>query len=394
MNRLYIIHKLPTPYNDDLFRAIHAEPDIVLKVFHLWRGSSRRPWKSELATGYPNRFMRTTLGIDWHALGVAWRDRESLFLVGDWAHLPTIALLLARIARNAPVAIWVDTPQEQLERPLLKRKLRSAFLTRLLRNVDFILASGRPARRALVGMGASPDMVIDFQLVVDLDKPVLEARDPSLRERAVELRDRVGCSTGVVFAISGTIEFSKKAQDVGVRAFAGALMRSDIRLGLLIAGTGPDLERLKAMVQELGIADRVAFLGWQEPAEMASVYMACDALFHPAHYDPFPLVVIEAMSYSRPVIGTSTSGSVEERVDSGVNGFVVPPGDESSMTDALVDFAEGGVARSEMAQKARARAEEWPMARAVAVVRDALADARKEGVRGSREAVGRDGCAP
>ena len=62
--RLYILHKLPTPYNDDFFRALDADGDIQLQVYHLWEGSDRRPWKSQLATGYPNHFMRPRAGVD------------------------------------------------------------------------------------------------------------------------------------------------------------------------------------------------------------------------------------------------------------------------------------------------------------------------------------------
>ena len=68
MMRLFIPHKLPTPYNDYFFRALNVEPDIELQVFHLWRGSQRRPWVSKLGTGYPNYYMQPKFGIDLHTL--------------------------------------------------------------------------------------------------------------------------------------------------------------------------------------------------------------------------------------------------------------------------------------------------------------------------------------
>ena len=192
--RLYILHKLPTPYMDDLFRAIHASEDMDVQVYHLWKGSGRRPWKVELGTGYPNRYMNARFGIDLKAVRSALMDRNSLFLVADWAHLPTIVPLVCRLLVRAPVALWVDTPQEQLSRPFLKRVLRNVFLRRLLRSVTFIFGSGEPAARALRSMGAPREKILDYQLVVDADRPVKMAKDPAVVEQAQALRRQVGCA--------------------------------------------------------------------------------------------------------------------------------------------------------------------------------------------------------
>ncbi len=373
MKRLYILHKLPTPYNDDLFRAIHSDPAIQLQVFHLWRGSKRRPWQSELGTGYPNYYLQTKWGIDWHSLRLALCDRRSLFMIGDWAHFPVILLLLVRIAFRYPVALWVDTPQEHLDRPFWKRMPRAVFLRWLLSNVDVIFGSGKPANRALVGLGAQREKIVDLQFAVDLDRPLRASDCYHNIDRARALRESVGCNTmGVVFGLSGTIDFEKKAQDLGLRAFAQCVKASKIPIGLLIAGTGPAISQLQKMASDLGIADVVCFLGWQEPSEMDTFYMAIDVLLHPAHYDPFPLVILEAMSWSRPVIGTTSSGSVEQRVKNGINGFVVPPNDMETFV-AAISCAMHEPQWIQVAKlAARQTAEEWPISRSVTVVKEEL----------------------
>lgn len=378
--RLYILHKLPTPYNDDLFRALHAEPDIQLQVYHLWRGSGRRPWKTELATGYPNYFMNTRLGIDWRTLKQAWQDTDSLFMLGDWAHLPVIALFLARFVRQAPVAMWTDTPQEQLHRPFLKRVSRAIFLRWLLNRVDVIFGSGQPAKRALIGLGAPCEKILDLQFAIDLDRPQQAEENRILKQQARVLRQSVDChQTGVVFCMSGTIDSQKKAQGLGLRAFAECIQKTSCPIGLLVAGSGPDLDQLKALAQELGITKNVNFLGWQEPDQMDAVYMAMDVLLHPAHYDPFPLVVIEAMSWAKPVIGTSTSGTVEERVQHGVNGFSVPPRDTDAMHSAMMRFIEDRSLLDNASVEARQTSEAWPMMRSVNVIKQVLLRKYKTG---------------
>lgn len=372
--RLYVLHKLPTPYNDDFFRALAAEPGIDLQVFHLWQGSARRPWKSEMGTGYSNYYMRLQWGIDLHTVRLAWNDRVSLFMIGDWAHIPAIALLLIRIIRHSPVALWTDTPQEHLKRPLLKRIPRAIFLQWLLSKVDVIFGSGQPAKRALMAMGAKPEKIIDLQFSVDLERPAKAIQNCKTNKSSLSLRRSVGCEhTGLVFGMSGTIDLSKKAQDIGLRAFAQCCRVSTIPLGLLIAGSGSDLSKLQLLTRELGITDRVMFLGWQEPDDMDAFYMATDVLLHPANYDPFPLVVIEAMSWSKPVIGTNTSGTVEEKVENGINGFSVDPGDIDQMSAAMMRFIQDTSLLMSARNAARKTADTWPMSRLVHVVKFQMA---------------------
>ena len=371
--KLYILHKLPTPYNDNFFRALDADQEIELQVFHLWRGSERRPWKAQLGTGYPNRYIQSRLGIDWTTLAAAVRDRDSLFMVGDWAHTEAIALLAARLAVAAPVALWVDTPQEHLQRPVLKKLLRRIFLSGLLRGVDAIFGSGAPARRVLLQMGAPAGSIIDLQFLVDLGRPAGASANLHTRERANQLRRKVGCGDdGVVFVIAGTIDLAKKAQDLGLRAFARARKESKRNIGLLIAGAGPEESTLRNLAQALGIAEVTAFLGWQEPDEMDSVYFACDVLLHPAHYDPFPLVILEAMSFGCAVVGSSNCGSVEQRVRHGENGYAFEPGDEAAATAAMLALIGDRAHLTLCGRAARETAETWPMSRGVEIVRSAM----------------------
>ncbi|HRV93784.1 MAG TPA: glycosyltransferase family 4 protein [Anaerolineae bacterium] len=326
-----------------------------------------------MATGYPNYFMNTRFGIDWKTLKTAWADTESMFMIGDWAHVPTIALFLTRFARNAPVALWTDTPQEQLRRPFLKRVLRANFLQWLLKRVDVIFGSGQPAKRALVGLGAPSEKIVDLQFAVDLERPEQAGQNQEVYEQAKTLRQSVGCDqNGIVFCMSGTIDLDKKAQDLGLRAFAKCYQRTVRPIGLLVAGAGPDISQLEALAKELGITESINLLGWREPEQMDAVYTAMDVLLHPAHYDPFPLVVIEAMSYAKPVIGTSTSGTVEERVKGGVNGFAVPPQDIDAMHFAMMRFIEDPILLESANLAARKTAEAWPMSRSVNIIKQAL----------------------
>lgn len=372
--RLFILNKLPTPYNDYLFRTLHNDPDLDLQVFHLWRVSTRRPWQSVLGTEYPNYYMHLKWGVDWHTLRAAWHEQNALFMIGDWAHIPTIALVLVRVFRRLPVVLWVDTPQEQLKRPFWKRIPRSMFLRCLLSSVDLVFGTGQPARRILLSMGVSPRKIADLQFSVDIEHPIKAAENNALPEQVKKLREAVYCGDhGVVFGISGTIDLEKKAQDVGLQAFAQCVKQSNKPLGLLLAGDGADMSYLQNLVEKCGIAERVCFLGWQEPCEMDVFYSAIDVLLHPANYDPFPVVILEAMSWSKPVIGTITCGSIEERVEDGINGFIVQPGSVSEMRDAMLRFIHNPSLVKLAGQAARRTAELWPVSRSVSAIKRQIA---------------------
>lgn len=69
------------------------------------------------------------------------------------------------------------------------------------------------------------------------------------------------------------------------------------------------LEALRVRTRDLGLSDRLYFHGFKE--NMASFYQSIDCLIHPAQFEPFGIVLVEAMSYGIPVISTDTNGGKE-----------------------------------------------------------------------------------
>lgn len=366
--RIRILHKLPTPYNDLLFRELSLAPEIDLKVHHLWKHASNRPWSVTLGEGYANRYMRPVAGIDWPFLREAIREKDALFIIGDWAHGPAIAALVVRVLLGYPVSVWADTPQEQLARPWPKRPLRRCFLRWLLRHLDIVFATGVPGVRTVCEMGAISDRVENLPCYVDLTAREKWAATSNSQERRNDLRQLVGCSEDALVVLMSGQCTTKKAFDVGLRAVAKVAERGTAKIGVLVAGTGPELATLKDIAAALGLEGRVAFLGWLNPQQMDDAYGAADVLLHPARYDPFPLVILEAMAWGLVVVGTKVCGSIEDRVDDGRNGFAVPPEDTEAMAAILQSLASDRQRRQEIGAKARLRAEAWPVERGVETI--------------------------
>jgi glycosyltransferase involved in cell wall biosynthesis len=103
---------------------------------------------------------------------------------------------------------------------------------------------------------------------------------------------------------------------------------------LLIAGEGDELETLEQDVAELGLIDRVRFLGALPRARVVELFAAADASILSSTWENFPHAVVEALAVGTPVIATSTGG-VSEVVHDGENGLLVPLGDSAALGDAI-----------------------------------------------------------
>jgi rhamnosyl/mannosyltransferase len=117
---------------------------------------------------------------------------------------------------------------------------------------------------------------------------------------------------------------------------------------LLIGGTGPERERLAAQAAQLGITERVFFLGDVSDAELPALYRAADAFVLPAHLraEAFGIAQIEAMASGLPCISTELGTGTSYANLDGETGLVVPPNDPAALADAINTlFADEGLRR-------------------------------------------------
>ena len=177
---------------------------------------------------------------------------------------------------------------------------------------------------------------------------------------------------GMVFSMVGTL-MPIKAQEVGLQAFARCRQETECPLGLLIAGEGPDRPKLESLAHQLGLGESVAFLGWQEPEEMDAVYLATDIVVHPARVEPYGLVILETMNWSKVIISSDVCGATEDRVVHGVNGFSFPSEDVAGLSKIILDLVHHPEKLTEIGARARKTAEEWPVQRGVAIVMEQAA---------------------
>jgi glycosyltransferase involved in cell wall biosynthesis len=94
---------------------------------------------------------------------------------------------------------------------------------------------------------------------------------------------------------------------------------------LLIAGAGPDRERLEALAAQLRLGARVRFLGFVPDDELVALYAGARAVYYAPVDEDYGFATVEAFGAARPVVTTDDAGGVLEFVEHGVNGLICPP---------------------------------------------------------------------
>ncbi|RUT04628.1 hypothetical protein DSM106972_041970 [Dulcicalothrix desertica PCC 7102] len=90
----------------------------------------------------------------------------------------------------------------------------------------------------------------------------------------------------------------------------------------LIAGDGPMRQELEILARDLGIIDKVKFLGWQEV--LHTFYQALDLVLFNSNSDAFGRTVMEAMGYGVPVVASVLEGGTDSVIIHKENGYLIP----------------------------------------------------------------------
>ncbi|MBY0384307.1 glycosyltransferase, partial [bacterium] len=124
---------------------------------------------------------------------------------------------------------------------------------------------------------------------------------------------------------------------------------------LILIGKGPYLERWKALSRQLGLADRVHFLGPVNSDDEFGAYIhGCDALVLPSinEAEAFGLVLLEAMSCKKPAITTDLNSGVKFVNIHGQTGLEVPRGDSGALAGAMNELRHNDGYRLQLGEQA------------------------------------------
>jgi glycosyltransferase involved in cell wall biosynthesis len=154
----------------------------------------------------------------------------------------------------------------------------------------------------------------------------------------------------------------KRPQDL-LAAFAQV---SGQNVYLVFAGDGSARPALEAEARSLGVAEKVRFLGFVNQSRLPETYNASDIFVLPSEYEPFGMVVNEAMLCRCPVIVSDRVGARFDLVKEGETGYVFPCGDIDALASALRLALNDRPRLLRMGEAARERMASWSPADYVA----------------------------
>ena len=194
----------------------------------------------------------------------------------------------------------------------------------LARETDVLIAVSENVRRFLAEQLGVPPATVR---VVRNGAAALAPSSARIAELRARL-ERAGARPVVATVASLT---AKKGHAFLFEAVA-RLRSQNIACTLVLAGEGPERQRLQATMERLGLTEFVHFLG--SDSDVGSVLAVADLIVLPSVVEGLPLALLEAMLAGKPVVATAVGG-IPEVIVSGDNGLLVPPCDEAALADAI-----------------------------------------------------------
>lgn len=204
----------------------------------------------------------------------------------------------------------------------------------------------------------SNDLVSQTKKLLNIDKPI-ETVYNFIDHRIYYPRDvehlkqkyEIGKETKVISHISNFRKV-KRVEDV-IKVFAKVNREMDSVL--LLIGEGPELTVICDLVKELGLSERVRFLGNQR--RVAELLSMSDVKLLLSEKESFGLVILEAMACAVPVIGTNIGG-IPEVIEHGKNGYICSLGDIDEISSYTIHLLKNPILQKQLAESARKRAVE------------------------------------
>jgi glycosyltransferase involved in cell wall biosynthesis len=369
------------PEQAPLLDRVAAHPEIDLTAIYAGSTADRRDPRprprhravflrrlrlpvSQLARRYP-----LTLGIR-RALASASPD---VVVVSGWKAFATQAAIAWCRLTRIPYVLVVDQLDEDAGGGW-RRVVDGAVVTPIVQHAGGVLVTGTIARRSVLERGAPPEHVRVFADTIDVEE--FGARADGLAVHRDELRDALGARADDVVVLStGPLAPEKRHADL-VHA---AARTGDERLLLVLAGDGPERERLVDLARIRGI--RLVVLGEQAWGPPIELYAAADVFVLLSDHETWAVVVNEAAACGLPVILSDRVGAAHDLLVDGENGVLVETGDVEAVAEALGRLARDPALRKAYGTRSRELARDWGYGPSVdgflAAVREAVSDSAR-----------------
>ena len=275
------------------------------------------------------------LGFCWRAL---WKVRNGDVVHCHWTISGLVAYVSTRLWRR-PLVLSVRGSDIHLVEHGLVAQLHRKIYARM----DLIVAVSQDIAEKLAAIGVPRDKV---RVVCNGVDRRFQPGDRQAARRRLDLQagDFIALFVGLLIPIKGL--------DILVEALAKSQTGE---LVCLLVGDGPLLSELQQQAADLGVGDRLRFVGRQPSDEIPDWMAAADVLVLPSRSEGRPNVVLEAQSCGIPVVATAVGGT-PELVQDGETGLLLEPDDPQALAAAIDRLRSDSGLRDRLVQAGREQA--------------------------------------
>lgn len=115
----------------------------------------------------------------------------------------------------------------------------------------------------------------------------------------------------------------------------------------VIAGSGPYEKTLKDLVKRRNLCNYIKLIGWVTEEEKVAFYKRADVAVFPSLYEPFGMVLLEALTMHKPIVAFNVQ-PISDIIDDGIDGLLVPLGDVKRLADAILQILSNGNLRERL----------------------------------------------
>ncbi|BAY60603.1 group 1 glycosyl transferase [Calothrix brevissima NIES-22] len=372
--RVLIVASHPVQYAAPLFRLMSKHPQLDIQVAYCSLQGVKAgfdagfgievAWDIPLLDGYPwvqieNNSPKPKLGSFFGLINLGlWnlirKDKFDavIFYTGYNCLSFWIAAIAVKLKFNKLLFSTDASVLEPRDQKRWKIWLKKMLLPRIFQLADIVMVTSTLGKQMIHSLGIAEQNIALTPYTVDNDRWISEANQVDVK--AVRKQWNIP-ENATVLLFCAKLQHWKRPDDV-LRAFAQADVHNSY---LVFAGEGPLRAELELETDSLGLTDRVKFLGFVNQSHLSSMYRSADLFILSSDYEPFGLVVNEAMLCGCPVIVSDRVGSRYDLVKHGETGYVYPCGNIEALAKIIQEVLPDHECLQKVGTAAIKRMESW-----------------------------------
>ncbi len=362
-----------------------ASPEIELQVFFCsrWGAEEYRDagfgktfsWDTPLLDGYSYRFLSnwgyrsgfsTFFSVANPGAGkVAFKGFDAV-LINGWSLMTNWLVWMACTLSGTPLLVRGESNGLR-ERKGVKGLLKRAGVSVFLRRAAACLSIGSSNAAFYRSYGVDQKRIFSTPYAVDNRFFMEQARKYEGQKQAIRVKEGLPTDKPLIM-FCGKFQPKKRPLDL-LEAFAR--VQHDTPAALVFVGDGELRPDMEAYVKQAKLTD-VHLVGFRNQGEIGPYYATADVLVLPSDFEPWGLVINEAMCFGLPIVASDQVGAAADLVRHGENGYVFPVGATNALAEHLTTLVSDASLRARMGCASQQMISTWGLEQDVQGVLEAL----------------------